>query len=167
MTSSSTPERISAAVLTVSDSCSRGERRDLSGPAVSAILAQGGFDISAQEIVPDEKIAIHQAILRLADTARVVITTGGTGIADRDVTPEATQETCSRMLPGIPERMRIEGARKTPFAALSRGVCGVCKKSVVLNLPGSLPGAVDSLSSVIELLPHIVQLLNGNTTHDE
>ena len=166
--SSSTPEPSAswtAAVLTVSDSSSRGERQDLSGPALSAVLKKNKFIVIASEIVPDEQPAIQNAILRLAERARLVVTTGGTGIAQRDVTPEATRAVCHRLLEGVAERMRWEGAKKTPFAALSRGVCGIHGGSIVLNVPGSPKGAVESLEAVINLLPHALQLLSGNTRH--
>ncbi|HUJ95632.1 MAG TPA: MogA/MoaB family molybdenum cofactor biosynthesis protein [Terriglobales bacterium] len=168
--SSSTPEsedagHWTAAVLTVSDSSARGEREDVSGPAVAGILRGRNFAVADSEIVPDEQAAIQNAITRLAKKARLVVTTGGTGIATRDVTPEATRAVCDRLVEGIAERMRAEGAKKTPFAALSRGVCGVRGKSLVLNLPGSPRGAVESLRAVIELLPHALELLDGNTKH--
>ncbi len=163
--SSSTPETLTAAVLTVSDSSSRGERADLSGPAVAKALKQHNFSVVATEIVPDEQPAIQQAILHLAKAARFVVTTGGTGIAKRDVTPEATRAVCDRLLEGVAERMRSEGAKTTPFAALSRAVCGVLGRAIVLNLPGNPRGAVESLESVIDLLPHAIELLNGKTSH--
>jgi molybdopterin adenylyltransferase len=163
--SSSTAETLTAAVLTVSDSSARGQRADLSGPAVAEALRKQGFAVVHTEIVPDEQPAIQNAITRLAEHARLVVTTGGTGIAERDVTPEATRTVCDRLLEGVAERMRSEGARKTPFAVLSRGVCGVRGKSVILNLPGSPAGAVESLAAVIGLLPHALQLLSGNTEH--
>jgi len=163
--SSSTPEDLTAAVLTVSDSSARGERADLSGPAVAEALRKRKFSIVATEIVPDERPVIQKAILRLAAGARLVVTTGGTGIAERDVTPEATRAVCDRLLEGVAERMRFRGAKKTPFAALSRGLCGVRGKSVILNLPGSPRGAVESLDAVIDLLPHALELLSENTEH--
>jgi molybdopterin adenylyltransferase len=165
MMSSSTPEALSAAVITVSDSCSSGDRTDLSGPAVAEILKKHNFAIVGTAIVPDEEADIRQALLLWIDRARLVVTTGGTGIAPRDVTPEATRVVCERLLEGVAERMRSQGARKTPLAALSRAVCGVRGKSVILNLPGSPTGAVESLESVIGLLPHALQLLSGNTQH--
>ena len=157
---------LSAAVLTVSDSSARGERADASGPAVADLLRQNGFLVAATEIVADDQAKIEQSLTRLAANAQLVVTTGGTGIAERDVTPEATRSVCSRVIEGVAERMRAEGVKKTPYAVLSRGICGVRDKTVILNLPGSPVGAVDSLSSVIELLPHIVQLLAGHTRHN-
>ena len=161
--SSSTPEVLTAAVLTVSDSSARGERADLSGPAVAEILNKQDFSVVAAEIVADDQPAIQEAIIRLAGQVRLVVTTGGTGIAERDVTPEATRAVCDRLLEGVAERMRFEGTKKTPLAALSRGVCGVRGKALILNLPGSPRGAGESLEAVIELLPHALALLSGNT----
>jgi len=163
--SSSTPEALTAAVLTVSDSSARGERADLSGPAVAQILQQKEFTVITTEIVADDQPAIQEAIIRLAGKARLVVTTGGTGIAARDVTPEATRAVCSRLLEGVAERMRFEGSKKTPLAALSRGLCGVHEKSLVLNVPGSPRGAAESLEAVVDLLPHALELLSGNTKH--
>lgn len=163
--SSSTPEALTAAVLTVSDSSSRGTRADLSGPAVAKALTQNEFRVVACKVVADEKDAIGAAITKLAKKARLVVTTGGTGIAKRDVTPEATRAVCQRLIEGVAERMRLVGSRTTPFAALSRGVCGVRGTSIVLNLPGSPGGAVESLEAVIDLLPHALQLLSGKTAH--
>ena len=117
------------------------------------------------EIVADEQPAIEAALRRLAASAHLVVTTGGTGIAIRDVTPEATRAVCTRLVEGIAERMRSEGAKKTPLAALSRGVCGICGTSLILNLPGSPKAAVESLQAVIELLPHALDLLQGKTSH--
>jgi molybdenum cofactor synthesis domain-containing protein len=149
----------------VSDSVSRGERTDLSGPAVAEILKKHRFTVTTIEIVADDQDAIRQSIIRLTGSAKLVVTTGGTGIAERDVTPEATRTVCSRLLEGIPERMRYEGSKKTPLAALSRGICGVRGKVLILNLPGSPRGATESLDAVIDLLPHVLQLLNGDTRH--
>jgi molybdopterin adenylyltransferase len=156
-----------AAVLTVSDSSARGERADISGPATADLLRQSGFDVRHQEIVADEQAAIESALVRLSQGARLVVTTGGTGIAARDVTPEATRAVCSKLIDGIPERMRAEGAAQTPFAMLSRGVCGVCGRSLILNLPGSPTGAVESLRAVVHILLHAIDLLAGKTGHDD
>jgi len=165
--SSSTPKSWTATVLTISDSCARGERADLSGPAVAAVLRRRNFSLLGSEIVPDEQPAIEKALVRWAGESRLVVTTGGTGIAKRDVTPEATRQVSTRLLEGVPERMRIEGGKKTPFAALSRGLCGVRGESLILNLPGSPTAAVESLESIIDLLPHALELLSGNTDHGE
>jgi molybdopterin adenylyltransferase len=163
--SSSTVKSLTAAVLIISDSCARGEREDLSGPAVKAGLAKNGFLIHSSSVIPDEQKKIEQAIVRLASEVQLIVTTGGTGIAERDVTPEATRAVCSKMLDGVAERMRAEGIKKTPLAALSRGVCGVCGRSLVLNLPGSPRGAVQSLEAVMDVIPHALELLAGKTGH--
>lgn len=154
-----------AAVLTVSDSCSRGERADLSGPATADLLRQHGFEVAHQEIVSDDQNKIEAALVRLSAQAEVVVTAGGTGIAERDVTAEATRAVCSKLIDGISERIRAVGLAHTPFAVLSRGVCGVRGRSLILNLPGSPNGAVQSLQAVIDILPHAVELLAGNTAH--
>lgn len=163
--SSSIPE-LTAAVVTVSDSSSRGERADLGGPAVAAALEKRKFRIVAREIVPDEELAIREVLVRLSAQARFVVTTGGTGVAPRDVTPEATRTVCDRLIDGVAERMRSEGAKSTKFAALSRALCGVRGQSVILNVPGKPAGAVASLEAVADLVPHILQLLSGNTKHE-
>jgi molybdopterin adenylyltransferase len=154
-----------AAVLTISDSAHRGEREDTSGPAVVAALQQRGFQVVAKELVPDHRISIENTLIRLCDRAQLVVTTGGTGIAESDVTPEATSTVADRLVPGIPERMRQEGAKTTSFAALSRGLCAIRGTSLILNLPGSPRGATESLATVIDLLPHALELLSGHTQH--
>jgi len=164
--SSSTPEAFTAAVITVSDSCSQGTRTDVSGPLVADLLRRNNFAVVGSEIVPDERTTIEKAILYWVQEARFVVTTGGTGIAERDVTPEATRSVCERILEGVAERMRSEGSKKTPLAALSRAICGIRRQSVVLNLPGSPNGAVESLQAVIEVIPHALKLLAGHTAHD-
>jgi molybdenum cofactor synthesis domain-containing protein len=163
--SSSTPEVFTAAVLTVSDSSSRGERADLSGPALAKSLERNKFQVVATQIVPDDRTHIENALMQLAEKAQLVISTGGTGVAERDVTPEATRAVCERLVEGVVERMRAEGAKKTPLAALSRGVCGLRGKSMILNVPGSPKGAVESLEAIIDILPHALKLLAGDTQH--
>lgn len=160
-----TGDGLTAAVVTVSDSCARRDRVDLSGPAVAQVLQKLRFEVAAREVVPDNSDQIKRLLTRLAGDVRFVVTTGGTGIAPRDVTPEATQAVCDRLLHGVAERMRSEGSRKTPFAALSRGVCGVRGTSIILNVPGSPKGAVESLEAVVELIPHALNLLLGHTEH--
>ncbi len=155
-----------AAVLTVSDSCSRGERKDLSGPAVAEALGRRNFRVVVRSVVADERPAIQEKLIELCRSARLVVTTGGTGIAPRDVTPEATGAVCERLVDGIAEQMRLQGTKKTRFAALSRAVCGVRGTSLILNLPGSPAGAVESLEAVMDLLPHVLELLAGKTAHD-
>jgi len=168
--SSSTPEgttggKTEAAVLTVSDSCSRGEKVDLSGPAVAEALARHNFHVRLREVVADENGAIQEKLIKLCGSARLIVTTGGTGVAPRDVTPEATVAVCERLVEGIAEQMRLQGRQKTRFAALSRAVCGVRGTSLILNLPGSPAGAVDSLEAVVDLLPHALELIAGKTAH--
>lgn len=163
--SSSTPDGFTAAVLTVSDSSSRGERADLSGPAVIASLEKNKFKVVATQVVPDDRTHIENALMQLAEKAQLVLSTGGTGVAERDVTPEATRAVCERLVEGVVERMRMESAKKTPLAALSRAVCGLRGKSMILNLPGSPKGAVESLEAVIDILPHALKLLAGDTQH--
>lgn len=154
-----------ATVITVSDRSFRGEREDLSGPAVRRVLEEAGM-LCDSVLVPDEPQQIAAAIRTAASTSALAVTTGGTGLAPRDVTPEATLEVCERLVPGLAERMRSEGLRHTPYAPLSRGVCGTLGRTLVLNLPGSPAGAEDSLRTVLHLLPHALGLLSGDTRHE-
>ncbi len=143
---------------------SRGTRGSF-GSGGAQVLQKLHFSVTAREVVPDDSIQIQNLLIRLAREVRFVVTTGGTGIAARDVTPEATVAVCDRLLDGVAERMRSEGSKKTPFAALSRGVCGVRGQALILNLPGSPAGAVESLEAVAELIPHAIELLSGKTEH--
>lgn len=158
-------KRLTAAVITVSDSCASGQRKDLSGPAVAQFLQKLHFEVVARETVPDDPIKIQNLLIRLAREVQFVVTTGGTGIAARDFTPEATVAVCDRLLDGVAECMRAEGMKKTPLAALSRGVCGVRGRALILNLPGSPSGAVESLQAAAALIPHAIELLSGKTEH--
>ena len=156
-------------MITVSDACSRGLRKDLSGPAVAHELDVQGFEMVLRVTVPDERKLIEDAIRQAAEVARLVVTTGGTGIGERDVTPEATRAVCDRLLEGVAELMRAEGRRETLLASLSRGVCGTVRAeqgtSVILNVPGSPAGALSSLRAALPVLPHALDLLEGKTEH--
>ena len=156
-----------AAVLTISDSVARGQRTDRSGPATVEVLQRHGFAVTQQRAVVDDRNEIEKTLIQLSEQVRLVVTTGGTGISERDVTPEATRTVCSKLIDGIPQKMRADGLASTGFAILSRGVCGARGRSLILNLPGSPAGAVDSLQSVIEILPHALELLEGKTDHED
>jgi molybdopterin adenylyltransferase len=155
------------AVLTISDSAAKGEREDLSGPAVVAFCRGLGWEVTSSLRLPDEPAEIRKHLRELADSGRVdlVLTTGGTGIGPRDNTPEATQAIADRVLPGIAEQMRRKGLEKTPTAVLSRAVAAVRNKTLIVNLPGSPKGAVESLEAVAHLLPHAIHVLHG-AKHD-
>ena len=152
-----------AAVITVSDRSFRLERTDATGPQVASILIKAGFQVRNIEIVPDEKELISAAIVRAADDldTALIVTTGGTGLAPRDVTPEATLAVCERMVPGIPEVMRIRGLAHTERAMLSRGVAGIRNRSLVVNLPGSPKAAAENLEAVADALGHALLMLRG------
>jgi molybdenum cofactor synthesis domain-containing protein len=156
-----------AAVLTISDSVTAGLRADRSGPAVRERLEQLGWKVSVTEVVPDEAVAISARLAALADGGQVsaIFTTGGTGLAARDVTPEATRAVIHREIPGLPELMRTRGRESTPMAVLSRAVAGTRGRVLIVNLPGSPRGAVESLDAIVEVVPHVLELLRGHTDH--
>ena len=155
------------AILTISDSAVAGTRADASGPALEAEAVKLGWSVVNKLILPDEEEHIASALRELADSGAidVILTTGGTGLAPRDVTPEATKRIADRDIPGFGELMRSEGLKATKFAPLSRGGGWTRGTALILNLPGSPKGAVQSLTAVAYLVPHVVDLLNGRTEH--
>jgi molybdopterin adenylyltransferase len=155
------------AVLTISDSAAKGEREDLSGPAVVAFCRGMGWEVTSSLRLPDEAAQIREHLRELADSGRVdlLLTTGGTGIGPRDNTPEATEAIADRVVPGIAEEMRRKGLERTPTAVLSRAIAAVRAKTLIVNLPGSPTGAVESLEAVAHLLPHAIHVLHG-ARHD-
>lgn len=155
------------AVITVSDSAFTGRRADVSGPAVRTRLEELGWLVALTDVVPDDTGMIRERLIAVADAGHVgaIFTTGGTGIAMRDVTPEATRAVIEREIPGMGELMRAKGIASTPFATLSRAVAGTRGRVLIVNLPGSPKGAVESLDAIVELVPHVLKLLNGHTEH--
>jgi len=156
-----------AAVLTISDSASAGTRADRSGPAVRERLEQLGWSVPVVEVIPDEPAEISARLAALADGGQVaaIFTTGGTGVAPRDVTPEATKAILDREIPGFGELMRARGRESTPLAVLSRSLAGTRGQVLIVNLPGSPKAAVQSLDAIVELVPHVLDLLRGRTEH--
>ncbi|HLK70040.1 MAG TPA: MogA/MoaB family molybdenum cofactor biosynthesis protein [Bryobacteraceae bacterium] len=156
-----------AAILTISDSVSAGSRADRSGPALRERLERLGWHITVMEAIPDETAQIRERLAALADGGQIsaIFTTGGTGVALRDVTPEATRAVLDREIPGLGELMRARGRESTPLAVLSRSLAGTRGRVLIVNLPGSPRGAVESLDAIVELVPHVLELLAGQTEH--
>lgn len=154
-------------ILTASDSVSSGKSEDKSGPAIVARCRELGWEISSSKVLPDDRAAIESFLKQTADSkvADIILTTGGTGFGPRDVTPEATLDVAERLVPGFAEHMRCEGQKKTKWAIMSRSVVAIRGESIIVNLPGSPKGAVESLDFIADLLPHAIAVLHG-ARHD-
>src|SRR5215216_5138374 len=155
-------------ILTISDRSSRGEREDASGPALRRLIEAEGWSVTGQAVLPDDESAIREQLISWADGngMDIILTTGGTGFAPRDVTPEATRFVIERDAPGLAEAMRAASLKITPHAMLSRIVTGIRKRTLIINLPGSPKGAVENLQVVIPVLPHAIQLLREDPTSE-
>jgi molybdopterin adenylyltransferase len=155
------------AILTISDSSSTGERADRSGPTVRERCVNLGWQVASEAILPDDRAQIRERLIQIADSGGVdlILTTGGTGLGPRDVTPEATAEVCERIVPGLAEMMRERGRQSTPRAALSRAIAGARGSVLIVNLPGSPKGAIESLNAIADLLPHAAEVMRG-ARHD-
>lgn len=156
-----------ARILVLSDLATRGEREDRSGPALRELLESHGWQVTALEILPDELDQIRDRLIAWTESedCDAIFTSGGTGLGPRDVTPEATRSIIETEVPGLAELMRSEGSKSTAMATLSRAVAGVRKRKLIVNLPGSPRGARESLESIIEILPHAIDQIQGRTSH--
>ncbi|MCX5903105.1 MAG: MogA/MoaB family molybdenum cofactor biosynthesis protein [Proteobacteria bacterium] len=153
-----------AGILTISDKGARQERINTSGPAVAAVLAEIGATIEKYEIIPDEKEVIAHKLVEYADDLRLdlVVTTGGTGVAPRDVTPDATRMVIEKEVPGMAEAMRMESLKKTPHAVISRAIAGIRGGTLIINLPGSPRGATENLRTILSAIPHAIAKIQGD-----
>jgi molybdopterin adenylyltransferase len=160
---------IIAAVITISDTASRGEREDRSGPALVAELEKLGARVAATEIISDDRELISSKLREYSgrDGINLIVTTGGTGFAPRDNTPEATREVIEKEAPGLAELMRLKSLDQTPLAPLSRSVCGIRGRTLIINLPGSTRGAVENFTAIRSALPHGIDLLSGPTSENQ
>ena len=154
---------ITVAVLTMSDKGSKGKREDLSGPLIKDMLKSINAEVKHYDILPDEKELIKEKLIKYSKEVDLIITTGGTGLSPRDVTPEATLEIIDRQVPGIAEAMRSEGLKKTSRAMLSRAVAGVKGRSLIINLPGSTKAVKENLAVILDVIPHAIEKLKGDT----
>ena len=155
---------ITVAVLTMSDKGSKGEREDVSGPLIQDLLKNINAEIKYYEILPDEKELIKKKLIEYSKKVDLILTTGGTGLSPRDVTPEATLEVIDRQVPGIAEAMRSEGLKKTSRAMLSRAVAGVKERSLIINLPGSPKAVKENLEIILDVIPHAIEKIKGDTS---
>jgi molybdopterin adenylyltransferase len=151
-------------ILTLSDRSAKGQRPDASGPALAELIHAQGWSVTKQEILPDDESAIRAKLIEWTDSGEVevILTTGGTGFAPRDITPEATRAVIERDAPGLAETMRADSLKKTPHAMLSRAVAGIRGRTLIVNLPGSPKGAVENLQTILPVLPHAIQLLTDD-----
>jgi molybdopterin adenylyltransferase len=159
---------ITVAIVTISDSCARGRRDDISGRTIAEMLPSAAFEVCHTKVLPDEQDMIALELRQLADRvgADIVFTAGGTGLGPRDVTPEATASMCDRMVPGLGELMRAEGFKETPLAMLSRAVAGIRGDTLIINLPGSPKAVRECLEAILPILPHAVEMMRGGG-HDK
>ena len=158
--------QFTAAVLTLSDAGARGEREDTSGPAIRERLADLGITVTRHIVQSDDPDGIERRLRDwVADGVNVIITTGGTGFGPRDHTPEATRRVIERDAPGLAELLRMAGLQNTPFAALSRGLCGIAQSTLIINLPGSEKAVRENMDTLAPVLPHALQLITGDTEH--
>ena len=157
--------RYRAAIICASDRCFQGLRKDVSSPIIAEMLTGQGYEITATVMLPDEYEALRKAMVRIADdgSADLIVTTGGTGLAPRDITPEATAAVIDRAVPGIPEAMRAESMKITPHGMLSRGIAGIRKRTLIINLPGSPKAVKENLSCILPALDHALLMLTGGT----
>lgn len=154
---------ITAAVLTLSDKGSQGEREDLAGPLIREMISSIGATVEYYAVIPDERNLIKEKLIEYSNTVDLVITTGGTGLSPRDVTPEATRDVIEREVPGIAETMRLTGLEKTKRAMLSRAVAGIRGKTLIINLPGSPTAVREGLEAIMDVIPHAIEKIKGDS----